>query len=83
MYPTTNNKAFRAAYEKGIGAAREDVPREDNPYLDWRTDRGSVTFSRAFRRYWFRGWDDYTELVGGTSARNPATTKPVSYWRNP
>lgn len=54
--PTTRNRAFLAAYRKGREAKLAGKPRTP-PYPDERTLRGSVTYSRAFRRYWLNGWD--------------------------
>lgn len=55
--PTTKNRAFLAAWDKGFAAAQAGQSRRANPYPDHTTSRGSVTFSRAFRRYWRRGWE--------------------------
>lgn len=54
--PTTRNRAFLAAYRKGRDAKLAGKPRV-SPYYDQRTHRGSVTYSRAFNRYWLQGWD--------------------------
>lgn len=54
---TTRNAAFASAFEKGATARLAGQPASNNPYPDYRTDRGSVTFSRAFARYWREGWD--------------------------
>ncbi len=45
---------------EGFGAAafRDGVSRDDCPYEDRRNDKNRVTFSRAFRNAWFKGWDD-------------------------
>ena len=59
--PRTNNRAFIGAYKKGYYAARTDKPRV-TPYGDWRTYHGGVTFSRAFIRYWLRGYDDAKKM---------------------
>jgi hypothetical protein len=48
--------AFDGAYDKGQRAFADGKPRSDNPYGDQRTDRGSVTFARAFYRAWDDGW---------------------------
>jgi len=53
------NRALKGAYRKGREAYADGQPIERCPYPDWTTARGSVTFSRAFRRYWF---EDYEEL---------------------
>jgi ribosome modulation factor len=52
------NRALKGAYRKGREAYADGKPIERCPYPDWTTARGSVTFSRAFRRYWFEGWED-------------------------
>jgi len=54
--PTTKNKAFQSAWEKGRKAGLAGEPSSSNPYWDHRTLRGGVTFSRAFQRYWNEGW---------------------------
>ena len=43
------------AFRKGMTARRDGAGRLENPYRDLRTDRGGVTFSRAFRKRWFEG----------------------------
>lgn len=53
----TRNAAFASAFEKGATARLVGKPQSTNPYPDYRTDRGSVTFSRAFARYWQDGWE--------------------------
>jgi hypothetical protein len=54
--PIRGNRAFLAAYRKGHAARMAGEPFSANPYPDGRNDRGGVTFSRAFGRYWERGW---------------------------
>lgn len=44
--------ALLGAFRKGAHAAFSGVAC---PYPDHRTGRGSITFSRSFRRAWFRG----------------------------
>lgn len=51
------NKAFFGAYKKGRKARAEGRPITTCPYGDLRTDRGGVTFSRAFIRAWKNGWN--------------------------
>lgn len=46
-----------AAFRKGWMAAMSGIKREANPYPDYRTGGGQVTFSRAYRRHWFKGYD--------------------------
>lgn len=53
----TRNAAFASAFTKGATARLAGQPASNNPYPDYRTDRGSVTFSRAFARYWREGWE--------------------------
>ncbi|MFC3767680.1 Rmf/CrpP family protein [Paenibacillus sp. GCM10012303] len=79
MFPSTKNKAFIGAFCRGREAARNGQPPETCPYSDHRTKNGSVTFSRAFKKYWMLG---YTEFAAddcssfevkpvSESARNP------------
>jgi ribosome modulation factor len=58
MKPRTRNRAFLAAYNRGARDGKIGKTTHDCPYQDIRTDRGSVTFSRAFRGYWLAGWRD-------------------------
>jgi hypothetical protein len=51
-----STKAFWGARKKGFEARRAGKPKV-SPYGDTRTDRGSVTFSRAFHRVWIEGWE--------------------------
>lgn len=55
--------AFAGAYRKGVAARRDGIPRVSNPYFDHRTARGSITFSRSFRRWWWRGWDHENKRI--------------------
>jgi hypothetical protein len=50
-------QALTGAERKGAAARAAGVPRDRNPYPDWRKDDGRLTFSRAFRRAWWKGWD--------------------------
>ena len=52
-----NNKALVIAYQKGWRASAEGKPKTSNPYPDLKTRQGRVTFSRAFRNYWERGYE--------------------------
>lgn len=53
-----SNKALQGAERKGREAREAGKPRTACPYGDWRTPHhGHVTFSRAFRTAWFKGWD--------------------------
>lgn len=52
-----SNPAFRTAYRKGALAARTGAKRTACPYPDHRQDSGRLTFSRAFRKEWHRGYD--------------------------
>ena len=54
--PDNVRGGFRTAWRKGWEARQEGLPRSRNPYLDLRTDRGSITFSRAWRNTWDDGW---------------------------
>lgn len=49
---------FESAYQKGRRARREGKSIDANPYGDWRTRRGRITFARAFWRTWREGWED-------------------------
>jgi len=48
---------FHTAKQKGREAAMAGLPRDTCPYLDHRTDRGTITWSRAFMRAWLEGYD--------------------------
>jgi len=65
MPPITKNKAFLSVYWKGYNACMNDKTAEP-PYADWRTNRGSVTFSRAFIKHWMRGYKDASVEKGET-----------------
>lgn len=55
------SKAMDGAERKGREAAVAGARRSDNPYGDVRADHNnSVTFSRAFRKRWFAGFDKKT-----------------------
>lgn len=56
MEPNTKNNGFRGAFWRGGDAFWRGEPIEACPYLDKWTSRGSVTFSRAFIRFWEDGW---------------------------
>lgn len=60
------NKALQSVYRKGAVAAIEGKGLDAQPYGDHRTDRGGVTFSRAFQRAWAEGW--HLGLYGKTNA---------------
>lgn len=47
-------KRFFSAYKRGYHAEMG----AKNPYLDHRTDRGGVTFSRYWARLWRQGQED-------------------------
>jgi hypothetical protein len=53
--PDTKNRALVGAFKRGMRDAENGEHR--NPYGDLRAGRGSVTFSRAFSRFWTRGHD--------------------------
>lgn len=59
MLPSTKNKAFLGAFSKGKEAAISGLPPETCPYDDHRTKNGSVTFSRAFKKYWMLGYTQF------------------------
>lgn len=44
------------AQQNGCKAWDAGKSLDDCPYPDLRTDRGSVTWSRSFRRAWIKGW---------------------------
>jgi len=54
---------FLGAWRKGYAAARWDRLRgakcgaARSPYTDWRTDRGAITFARAWGKAWREGYD--------------------------
>lgn len=58
MIPTTKNRAFLSAYNKGKKAAGYGLSEVKNPYPDKLNSKGGPTFSRTFRRYWSEGWKD-------------------------
>ena len=62
------SKQVDAAKQKGREAARAGKREWDCPYPDYRTDRGGVTFSRAFRRAWLKG---FREVAGSQGAPPP------------
>jgi len=68
---------FDAAYRKGVEAFQAGRSRS-NEYHDHRTNNGrdSITFSRAFRRAWFRGWDDARD-----GAIDPVRMAPVKKYK--
>ena len=49
------NPALRGAYRKGYEAGVAGAPRTA-PYLDKRTPRGRLTWSRSFETAWHDGW---------------------------
>jgi hypothetical protein len=51
--------AFKRGWQD---AANGNCSPDDNPYPDLRTDNGSVTFSRAYRRAWLRGYTAYHKM---------------------
>lgn len=50
-------KSLDAATRRGREDAKKGVPRENNPYKDKRKPDGRLTWSRAYVRAWFEGWD--------------------------
>lgn len=62
-----------AAYLKGREERHLNLPRR-NPYPDVRTPaHNHVTFSRAFRKAWFDGWDDADKIL----RRRPEAVEPA------
>jgi len=55
---STKNKAFIAAYRKGIISANCGRELDSNPYPDKRNSKGGPTWSRVFRRFWEEGHND-------------------------
>ena len=58
MSQYSSNPSLNAAYNKGAYAAAQGMSSEHCPYADKRTNRGNVTFSRAFIRAWMAGYKD-------------------------
>lgn len=58
------NRALRGVYLRGQNDAVEG--RDECPYSDARTYRGSVTWSRAYRRAWQDGHDDQRKFMNIT-----------------
>ena len=57
------NKAFSTAKFKGFVAGLQGTSAKNCPYTDWRTGyHNGVTFSMAFRKYWFEGRDEGERL---------------------
>lgn len=52
----TENKALIAAFNRGREDYINGKSKDANPYPDVRTSRGGVTYARAFRNHWERGW---------------------------
>jgi len=53
------NKTFLSAYKKGRKAFLENGTKAICPYLDKRGEyRNNITFSRAFQKYWYEGFED-------------------------
>ena len=50
--------ALAGAYRKGWRAWVDGHGLGDCPYRDRRKANGKVTFSRAFRNAWHKGWSD-------------------------
>jgi ribosome modulation factor len=59
-------KAFMGAWLKGFHAAIAGKKKDVNPYGDDRTDRGGVTYARAFWREWGRGHEAGVDHLGGS-----------------
>lgn len=54
------SRALWSARMKGLDAGLAGEPIESCPYQDKRKLDGRITFSRAFRRAWFDGWNEAT-----------------------
>jgi len=63
MFKITN-KSFQTAYKKGKIASAFGRPESSNPYPDKKNNKGGVTFSRAFRNYWLKGYNDTKVKLG-------------------
>ena len=59
----SRNRALQGAFVKGYDARFDGTRSSANPYPDRRTDRGAVTWSRAFRRAWLAGWQAAHDIV--------------------
>ena len=67
-----DNRAFAGSWKMGWVKGFIGEPKE-SPYADHRTDGGSVTYSRAFAKYWEEGWDvGKRDGKGVKSARSAA-----------
>ena len=56
--------ALQTAWVRGVMDFHAGADRRENPYPDHRTPaRGIITFSRAFRTAWLRGFDEADEYV--------------------
>lgn len=60
MPPNQTTKQFLGAYKKGRKAAKEGKSYQKCPYRDYRAGRFDhiITFSRAFIRFWRKGFED-------------------------
>lgn len=54
----TRKDHFDLIRQRGRRAFLDGEARKDNPYPDKRKDDGRITFSRAYRNAWDRGWMD-------------------------
>lgn len=50
------NRAHQGAYNKGAQAAMDGKSIDSCPYNDVRNGMNRVTFSRAFRKEWLKGY---------------------------
>lgn len=55
---------FELAFQRGYAAAAMGEPRKPS-YKDLRRADGGVTFSRAYRNQWRKGYDSYKLGVSG------------------
>lgn len=67
------------AFKQGWRAAHRYVLRSDCPYDDKRTWDGKITFSRAYRRQWFKGYDAGVEWRKERS--KVATQKKIEWFQ--
>lgn len=60
---TTWRRFGLKAFSLGFIASQEGKSENACPYPDLRTDRGNVTFSRAYRRRWFTGYAAHQKTI--------------------
>lgn len=71
--PKKRADSLDTAKRKGQQAFLDGIPVSACPYRDKRTDRGAVTWSRAYRSAWLAGWHaasrDSAPTAGSTTTR--------------